>query len=79
MASNIAKREPLIANGAVFDKRGYWQQKWKENVGYGRRWLVESFFSAFKRRFGEHVCSRRWKSVRNEIRLKAMLYNRLIG
>ena len=28
---------------------------------------------------GEHVCSRRWKSVQNELRLKAMLYNKLLG
>ncbi len=68
----------LPTEGVVFDKIGYYQQKWKEKVGYGKRWLVESFFSAFKRRFGEHVCSRRWKSVQNELKLKAMLYNKLL-
>ncbi|MGC8699184.1 MAG: hypothetical protein ACP5RE_03305 [Candidatus Acidifodinimicrobium sp.] len=25
-----------------------------------------------------HVCSRRWRSVHNEINLKAMLYNELL-
>ena len=25
------------------------KKRWEEKVGYGERWLVESFFSAFKR------------------------------
>ncbi len=60
------------------DKRDYFQKRWKERVGYGRGWLVEAFFYAFKRRFGEHVCSRRWRSVHNEIKRKTILYNELL-
>ena len=80
---HLERKHPPVTDGTVlFNEREvmrYWQKRWKEKVGYGKRWLVESFFSAFKRRFGEHVCSRRWKSVQNELKLKAMLYNRLIG
>ena len=28
------------------------RKKWKGAVGYGKRWLVEGFFSSFKRWFG---------------------------
>jgi hypothetical protein len=81
--SHVGRAHPLNSEGKTFfdelSRMKYWQQKWKEKTGYGRRWLVEAFFSAFKRRFGEHACSRRWKSVCNELKLKAMLYNLLIG
>ncbi len=80
--SHLEKIHPLAGKGQMFfselERMKYWQQKWKDKMGYGRRWLVESFFSAFKRRFGEHACSRRWKSVQNELKIKAMLYNRLL-
>ena len=49
--SHLEKTHPLAEKGMVFlnekERMKYWQQKWKEKVGYGRRWLVESFFSAF--------------------------------
>ena len=81
--SHLSKRHPMNNEGRVFfnekERMGYWQQKWKDRVGYGKRWLVESFFSAFKRRFGEHSCSRKWKSVQNELKIKATLYNQMIG
>jgi hypothetical protein len=36
---------------------------------------VESFFSAFKRMFGEAVQSREWLRILPELRLKVWLYN----
>ena len=33
------------------------QKEWKARVGYGKRWIVEIVFSAFKRMFGEHLYS----------------------
>lgn len=49
---------------------------WKSRVGYGRRWLIEIIISAFKRMFGDHVQSRRWEHMVQEIRLRVALYNR---
>jgi len=48
-------------------------KKYKEEIGYGKRNAVESFFSVFKRRFGEHVESRKWETIRAEIVLKAFI------
>ncbi len=31
---------------------------WRERVGYGQRWMVESFFSGFKRLFGRQSLPR---------------------
>ena len=52
---------------------------WKRRVGYGRRWMAETFFSGFKRLFGEVVYARRWERMVGELRLKAWVYNLLIG
>ena len=30
-------------------------QEWKDNVSYGKRWIVETVFSCIKRMFGEYV------------------------
>ena len=38
------------------EKKGN-QDEWKTRVGYGKRWIVEIVFSAFKRMFGEHLYS----------------------
>ena len=51
------------------------QKKWKKRVGYGRRWLVEIFFSAFKRIFGECVRSNTWSAILQEIRIRVAIYN----
>jgi hypothetical protein len=37
---------------------------------------LEGFFSIFKRRFGEHVVSKKLENIKTEIFLKAMLINR---
>ena len=39
------------------------QKEWKARVGYGKRWIVEIVFSAFKRMFGEHLYSLKWKNM----------------
>ncbi len=80
--SHLEKIHPLAEKGVMFfnetERMKYWQQKWKDKVGYGRRWLVESFFSAFKRVYGSHASSRVWKKVKNEMTLKLLLYNELL-
>ncbi|MGC8615144.1 MAG: transposase [Thermoprotei archaeon] len=35
--------------------------RWKEKTGYGRRWAIEGFFSAMKRKFGEDSTARSLK------------------
>ena len=45
---------------------------------YSKRWLVEIAFSAFKRMFGEHLCSLKWKNTVQEVRIKVATYNRLV-
>lgn len=52
---------------------------WKRRHGYGQRWMVETAFSSFKRIFGEHVTSHKWKNMIRELYLKANLYNLFIA
>jgi hypothetical protein len=48
---------------------------WKERVGYGQRWVAETFFSGFKRLFGEVVSVKRFERMVKEIELKVWVYN----
>jgi len=47
---------------------------WKEKYSYGKRWLVESYFSAVKRSYGEAVKSRRSDMMVKEAMIKFLLY-----
>ena len=51
---------------------------WKEEVGYGKRAIAESFFSAFKRLFGKVLMARKWKRIIKEIQLMIFFYNLII-
>ena len=59
------------------EKKRLWEE-WKKKAGYGKRWLVEIAFSAFKRMFGEHLYSLKWKNMVQEVRIKVAAYNRLV-
>ena len=48
---------------------------WSRELGYNKRWLIESFFSSYKRFFGEHVSSRRMDSIKKEIFFKLLIMN----
>ena len=52
---------------------------WKERVGYGQRWMAETFFSGFKRLFGEVVSTKRFERMVAEIELKVWVYNLMLG
>ena len=52
------------------------QAYWKARTGYGHRWLAEAVFSAFKRLFGEHPMAPEWENIVQEVRLKAVQYNK---
>ncbi|MCS6998152.1 MAG: transposase, partial [Aquificaceae bacterium] len=49
------------------------KRKWREANGYGRRWHVESFFSSFKRWFGEYVSGVKFENIRKELTFKVMI------
>jgi len=52
---------------------------WKDKTGYRKRAVVESFFSSFKRQFGNQVQSHDWNNIISELRLKISLYNLWVG
>jgi len=52
---------------------------WKKLVSYGKRWMVETFFSGFKRLFGEAVHAKRFERMVKEIELKVWVYNLMLG
>lgn len=50
-------------------------KKWKDKKGYGKRWSVEGFFSAFKRVFSDAVFSRKYNLMAKEIMMKCSIMN----
>lgn len=78
----LVRKDAKIGGNTVRDhvirqiRRG--KKKWKEMVEYGKRWLVESFFSAFKRWFGEYVVSKRFENIRRELVFKVGIMNTLL-
>jgi hypothetical protein len=54
-------------------------QYWRDSVSYGKRWIVESVFSALKRIFGEHVMAHKRQNMVKELQLKVALYNRFMS
>ena len=60
------------------DEKKRLREEWKKKAGYGKRWLVEIVFSAFKRMFGEHLYSLKWKNMVQEVRIKVAAYNMLV-
>lgn len=80
----VKKNASLKARGCMPRKLSVLEQKedfdaWKQNHGYGYRWIAESAFSAFKRMFGEHVKAVKWKNIVKELMLKASIYNMFIS
>ena len=54
------------------------REEWKKLNGYGKRWIVEIVFAAFKRMFGESVSSLTKEAIIQEVRIKVAIYNGLI-
>jgi hypothetical protein len=53
-------------------------ERWRRSVGYGKRWMAETVFSAMKKwMFREHVVARNYKHMVKEMYLKALLYDLL--
>lgn len=80
-----------IKHGASSKAHGSWarrraaleflknEKKWKQRVGYGRRWTAEGTFSNVKRTFGEFVVAKKFKHMIQEMMLKAFTYNVLMN
>jgi len=69
MEEKLPKRT-LVAREQLKDKPG-WKKKW----GYGKRWVVETVFSAFKRTMGQAVNAKHKMNIKNEMIAKVNLYN----
>lgn len=54
------------------------EKEWVKATGFGQRWQSETWFSSYKRRFGEHCYSTKPENVLKEIIFKACLCNKLI-
>jgi len=65
------RRKSVIAQHKDFDK-------WKEQVQFTMRCIVESIFSGIKRRFGEYLFSLKDKNRCTEMWLRTILWNVLI-
>ena len=77
--SGSARRIDLQPHrGLSDDEKRRAQKEWKKGTGYGRRWLVEIVFSAFKKMFGEHLHSLKWKNMVQEVRIKVAMCSKLV-
>ena len=52
---------------------------WKQNHGYGDRWMAETAISTLKRTFGEYVSAKTMQNMIRELVVKANLYNLFTG
>jgi transposase len=72
MGSRARREEAMLLDALGYDG-------WKSVKDYGKRWLVEITFSAFKRVLGETLRARRFLSQKAEASLKVVLYNRFLS
>jgi len=63
----------------VRERKKLGEEKWKEKYEYGKRWAVESYFSAVKRIFGENLKATTPQGMIKEVKMKFLLYNMLLG
>jgi len=67
-------RGSLLRKKCVIELNELEEEAWKRKYEYGKRWLVESYFSAVKRSYGEAVKSRRSDMMVKEAMIKFLLY-----
>ena len=68
----MRRREAVLLKRVGYDR-------WKRLKDYGKRWMAEVVFSAFKGVLGGRLLSRRFSSQKAEATLKVMLYNRFMS
>lgn len=81
----IRLRKNAIVNESKSKKRSKavkicrdFEMKWPKEAGFGQRWQAETWFSSYKRRFGEFCTSVKPENVIREILFKVELCNKLI-
>lgn len=70
--------EAVLRNDRVREYKKLGKKRWKKKYGYGRRWVVETVYSRWKRFFGEGLSARGPKGVGAEARRKVFLLNRFL-
>ncbi|GBC74567.1 hypothetical protein HRbin05_00609 [archaeon HR05] len=53
-------------------------KQWSKLKGYGKRWIVETVFSTFKRLFNEYCLSTSINGIIKELKTKVWIYNMLV-
>jgi len=64
---------------AVIQYKRPGRKNWTKLLRYGRRWIVETVYSTFKRAFGEYCMAKTMKNITRELMTKAYIYNILIN
>lgn len=77
--SRVRKTGNFFRNLSVIAQRRNNYEKWKDGVSYGQRWIAETVFSSLKRMFGEYVYSVKMENMKQELMLKASLYNKFLS
>lgn len=68
--------KPLARDEALRGIRRLGRRRWKQEVGYHRRSLVETSMSRLKRAFGSRLKNKRFENQQTEARLRCKLLNR---
>jgi hypothetical protein len=68
--------KPLARDEALRGIRRLGRRRWKQEVGYHRRNLVETSISRLKRAFGSRLKNKRFENQLTEARLRCKLLNR---
>ena len=71
-----SKGSPIRRKSVIAQQKNF--NKWKEQVQFTMRCIVESIFSGIKRRFGEHLFSLKERFRSLEVWLRTILWNVLI-
>jgi hypothetical protein len=81
----IRLRKNAVVNNKKSKKRSKavkicrdFDMKWPKELGYGQRWQAETWYSSYKRRFGECCSATKPENVLKEILFKVILCNQLI-
>jgi transposase len=71
--------QPSNRRNAVRYLRRSGYKKWRDRIKYGARWAVETFFSTFKRLYGEFFQATSPNGMLKELRMKIHFYNQMIN
>jgi len=74
-----ARRQSYLRAEEVRYRQKHGYQSWRDKTGYGKRWNVESVFSALKRIFGETLVAHSWQGLKREIQTRMAAYNLLLS